>query len=433
MSTPSGTMSTLAAQKKVELVSSIVSTVFWGIVTLSILILLHEGGHFLSARLFGVRVREFMLGLPGPKLSFQLGDTTYGVTAIPLGGYVRIVGMEGDATNDKLEPLLAYVTMKQEGSPQSLYDYFDWSESEITGMLIALADWGAIELTDETWSSLYVPELAENPQALYQFATKDTYVALPFWKRVTILSSGVLVNIICAVVIFTVVLAGWGTYEDQGAVKPVTGGPAQQAGLYPGDDITAINGATVNSFNDITAVVQSYGPNETIELTLMRSQDVLTKTVVLGQNPETKVAYLGVTPELTHVRPGLVGAFAKSFDYVRMTFDAILGFFTPSRFTESVKNSTSIVGISVIASQAVAAGPLEYAWLLAAISLSLGLMNLLPLPPLDGGKIVTEILEKILRRRLPMKLTLGASVAGFVLLFSLMAYLITVDIGRLIP
>lgn len=387
----------------------------------------------MSARLFGVRVREFMLGLPGPKLSFQHGETTYGVTAVPLGGYVRIVGMEGDATNEKIEPLLAYVTMKQEGSLDSLYGYFSWSESELSGMLVALADWGAIELTDDSWKSLYDSQLAEDPKSLYQHATKNTYVALPFWKRITILSSGVLVNIICALIIFTIVLAGWGTYEDRGAVRPVTGGPAQQAGLYPGDDITAINGVTVDSFNDITAVVQSYSPNESVEVTFLRSQDAMTKVVELGENPETKVAYLGVTPELTHVKPSLLGAFVKSFDYMRLTFDAILGFFTPNRFAESIKNSTSIVGISVIASQAVAAGPLEYAWLLAAISLSLGLMNLIPLPPLDGGKIATEILEKILRRRLPMKLTLGASVAGFVLLFSLMAYLITVDIGRLIP
>src|SRR5690349_13259238 len=78
------------------------SAVFWGVVTFSLLVFLHEGGHFLAARLFGVKVHEFMLGLPGPAIRFHTKETTLGVTAIPLGGYVRIAGMEPGAEDDLL-------------------------------------------------------------------------------------------------------------------------------------------------------------------------------------------------------------------------------------------------------------------------------------------------------------------------------------------
>ena len=86
------------------------SAVFWGVLTFSILVVLHEGGHFLTARAFGVHVHEFMIGLPGPAIRFRGKKTDYGITAIPLGGYVRISGMEPGPEEPLLGPALAYVT-----------------------------------------------------------------------------------------------------------------------------------------------------------------------------------------------------------------------------------------------------------------------------------------------------------------------------------
>ncbi len=88
-------------------------TIFWGVITFSLLIVIHEGGHFLSARVFGVKVHEFMLGLPGPAIRIQGKKTTYGVTAIPLGGYVKIAGMEPGPEDPLLGDALAALTRER--------------------------------------------------------------------------------------------------------------------------------------------------------------------------------------------------------------------------------------------------------------------------------------------------------------------------------
>src|SRR5664280_612765 len=87
--------------------------IFWFIITFSILVVLHEGGHFLVARAFGVHVHEFMIGLPGPAIRIHGKKTDYGVTAVPLGGYVRISGMEPGPEDERLGAVLAYVTRRQ--------------------------------------------------------------------------------------------------------------------------------------------------------------------------------------------------------------------------------------------------------------------------------------------------------------------------------
>ncbi len=88
------------------------SALFWGIITFSLLVLIHEGGHFAAARMFGVKVHEFMIGLPGPALRLHGKKTVYGITAIPLGGYVRIAGMEPGPENPLLGPALAAATRR---------------------------------------------------------------------------------------------------------------------------------------------------------------------------------------------------------------------------------------------------------------------------------------------------------------------------------
>ena len=90
----------------------ILITIICLLIVLSVLVFIHEGGHFVTARLFGVRVNEFMLGLPGPKLSFKHNDTRYGVTCVPLGGYAKVCGMEAGAMKPHLPEVLEFVHTK---------------------------------------------------------------------------------------------------------------------------------------------------------------------------------------------------------------------------------------------------------------------------------------------------------------------------------
>jgi regulator of sigma E protease len=106
--------------------------------------------------------------------------------------------------------------------------------------------------------------------------------------------------------------------------------------------------------------------------------------------------------------------------------------FDPRTFTTTVRGVRSVIGVSVMAAEAAAAGPLSYAGLVAMLSLSLGVLNILPLPPLDGGKIALELIERVLGRPLNRTLTLGLNTVGALLLFSLIGYIMFADIARLI-
>jgi regulator of sigma E protease len=124
-------------------------------------------------------------------------------------------------------------------------------------------------------------------------------------------------------------------------------------------------------------------------------------------------------------------SLGQSVRLTGLVFRAIVDLFNPTTFARSVQGVRGPVGISVMAAEAAAAGPLSYAGLIAMLSLSLGVMNILPLPPLDGGKIVLEIAERIIGKPISRSVSLGLSAAGAVLLFSLIGYIMYADIARL--
>lgn len=411
------------------------SAIFWGIVTFSLLIVIHEGAHMFTARAFGVKVHEFFIGLPGPSLSFTHKETRYGVTAIPLGGYVRIAGMEGDVYDPLLEPLLAFITLRQEVTLKDIAQHFSIEEEDALKPLNVLVDWDAIIVLEESslYNASYATEHAENPEELMLKAQEKTFLALSPLKRIIVLSAGVLANIICALVVFSVVLSGWGYYEDLGHVNAVKGGPAALAGVVANDRVIKVDEHRVNNFTDISSTLaQNYHVGDTVKLTVQRSALTKTIPVTLDKNPKTGAPYLGVSSELTHVKPSLPKAIGQSFGYVGMTLKALGEFFNPATFKQATSQSASIVGISVMAAKAASTSALDYAWLIAAISLSLGIMNILPLPPLDGGKVLFEIIGALRRKPVPMKVQIATSLAGFGLLFALVIFLTYNDFARLL-
>ena len=414
--------------------------VIWGLITLSVVVFLHEGGHFLAARLFGVRVHEFMLGLPGPKLSFQRGDTRYGVTAIPFGGYTKTAGMDGDVHNPHLQSVLVSVT--QEGAPVTaaqVAERCQIAEDEAALVLDTLVDWYALtyDAEQQTWTSVFGAEQAADADALFAKAKEHTYLGLPFWKRAVVLLAGILVNVVFAIIVFTVVLSVWGQMTYRGKVNPVAKGPAAAAGLKAGDVITRVNSTKVVSFDDITKALAHLRPGDKVTVVYTSpgkgaSAREQTK-IVLGHNPQDKsVGYLGVEAVAEQVPLSVPHALGQSFSFVKLTVQGILGFFTPGKFTQSVNNSASIVGISVIAAEVAKTSALDYAQLVAAISLSLGLMNLLPIPPLDGGKVIIEGIERLRRKPLSLKANAGVSAVGLLLLVTFMIYVMGHDIFRIV-
>jgi regulator of sigma E protease len=410
--------------------------VFWGLVTFSLLVIIHEGGHFFAARFFGVRVHEFMLGLPGPALRWRSKRTgiSYGVTAIPLGGYVRIAGMEPGAEDELLGPALKAVAVAGTLDADGLAYGLQVPVDRAVTLLTTLDDWNSIEKvkdTDGVYRSLVTADSSTDPAELIGTERASTYRGLPTWKRIVVLAMGVIMNLVTAVLLFTVTLSAFGYQQPSLVLANVEpSSPAVAAGLRAGDRLTAMDGQKVGDWPALLALIEKSAAGRQVSVAFVRGGKPMTVQATLGSREGR--AFLGVRATIETVRLSVPAALGQSFIWMGMIFVAIGQFFDPSTFQQSVSGARSVVGISLETARAASQGPLPYIWMVALLSLSLGVMNILPIPPLDGGKIAVEIVERIMRRPLPRAVSLGLSLAGALLLFSLIGYLMYADVARMV-
>jgi regulator of sigma E protease len=410
--------------------------IFWGLLTFSLLVVIHEGGHFFAARRFGIRVHEFMLGLPGPSLKWRSkkSGTYYGATAIPLGGYVRIAGMEPGAEDELLGSALKVAAEAGTVDADRLADALQIGHDRAVSLLVTLDDWGSIE-KDPAEQGRYRALVTADPDTdsaeLLSSERIHTYRGLKTWQRVTVLSMGVLMNLITAILLFTVTLSVFGIPEATLRIDTVEkASPAARAGLKAGDVIAAIDGAKVKDWQAFLTDLGKRKPGDTIRLTVSRSRTPVTVTAILAES--AKRPFLGVRAKVENVRPDPLAALGMSLQWTGLVFVGVAQFFNPATFQQSVQGARSVVGISVETARAASAGALQYVWIVALLSLSLGVVNILPIPPLDGGKIAMELVERVMRKPIPRAVSLGVSLVGALLLFSLIGYLMFSDVARMV-
>lgn len=351
----------------------IVSMILYLTIVLSVLVFVHEGGHYLAARAFGVRVTEFMLGLPGPSIGFTKNGTRFGVTAVPLGGYAKVCGMEPGEENPHIEAALAFAYERGTVYADDLAAELDISLDDACEVLYVLEDWGClvgpkksdehnifrtraiqdkkrgIDLAEGT------PRPFDDAHELYLGERKQTYRALPFWKRSVILLAGIFMNLVVAIVFLVIAYSviGVDILDEAGVVQ-------QHITLTPWESIQA-----------------------------------------------------GVT-------------------YIGMVVQAVAGLFNPATAAETVSGSTSIMGMAVMSKMYADAGFAMFLQFMAMISVSLGIMNLLPIPPLDGGRFVIEIFQKISRKTVGYKAMNYLSIAGMTLFIGFFIIMLNQDIQRFI-
>jgi len=412
------------------------AALFWGVLTFSLLIVLHEGGHFLAARAFGVKVHEFMLGLPGPALRWRSkrSGVVYGVTAIPLGGYVRIAGMEPGPEDELLGSALAALVDGRAVDAADLAAALGVPKERAASLLVTLEDYGAAEQVPDTEQdrALVSREAGESDSDMLARVRKGVYRGQPTWKRVTILAMGVLVNIVSAILILTLALSLLGVPTAIPKVKELSaGGAAISSGLKVGDTVTALGSTKITSWTQLTTLLKAAKPGTPVTVTVQRGAETLSFTLTPLPRPGGG-ALLGIVADTRNVPMSVVEAIKQSLVMTGAVFVAIAHFFDPRYFAESLQGARSVVGISYEVANAASEGPLAYAWMISLLSLSLGVMNILPIPPLDGGKIAVEAIEAVLRRPIPRKLSLAFSVVGTLLLFSLIFYLMYADVLRYI-
>lgn len=453
-------------------VLSAVSAIFWGLILLSVLVFIHEGGHFIAARALGIRVTEFFLGLPCRwRLSHtsRTRGTSYGVTPLLLGGYTLVCGMDGQMT-DLLAPALALVQERGRVSVSDAACALGCSTDEVLEAFATLTDWASIE-------GYYDPALGEHPgQSDYPqaFQTRErdgqgltrfdrgndfdapgataagephplpgspdealdrershTYVGHGFWGRCLVLVSGVAINILCGFLLVVAVLslAGIPMVSDEPLVGAVEqGSAAEAAGLVAGDRIISVAGVPVEGWGDLVERIQDQAQApDGFQITYEHDGQDHTADV-----PTLDGETLGIQAATETVRLPVDKAFQVSGRYVATTASYIAQLLQPAHVGEIVSNSSSVVGISVMAGEAASQGFSSLALLAAAVSLSLGFMNLLPIPPLDGGKVLIELIQVIIRRPLSLKVQAAISYVGIALFVLLFFVLLRQDIIRFV-
>ncbi len=407
-------------------------TALWGILTFSILIVLHEMGHFLAARAFGVKVHEFMLGLPGPALRLRTKNMVWGVTAVPFGGYVRIAGMEPGEEDALLGDALVAIRDHGPLGIAELRRILDVGDERAESILRSLEEWKAIVPDERGSYALAVDgEVGGRDAAgLLDTARSVTYRGQSTWKRIVILAMGVVTNLVVAVVTLTVFFSIWGYVDLTTRIDSISEeSPASAADIRVGDRLLAVDGETFADWDRFQIILATTQPGDEVTITLDRDGDRLDVPVTLAEREGH--GFLGVGPTAIPVEhPGLWESTRQSLRYLGLVARSIGDLFTPAKFAGTVKTFTGPIGVSVLAQDAARSGPLAFAALMAMLSLSLGLMNILPLPPLDGGKIALELVERVVGRPLPRTVTIAFSAVGAVLLFSLIGYVMFQDIMR---
>jgi len=364
---------------------------------LGLLILVHEFGHYLTAKILGIRVEEFSVGFGRYLVSRRWGETVYGISLVPLGGYVRVTGMHEEDFQARVDAV--------RGSAESRKD----AESRITGA-----------------SAIGNAEVAETPP-------ERRYYLRPVWQRITFISSGVFMNVVAAFVLMLLV-AVFGYYQPTTTIEQVEkDSPAHIAGIEAGDQILGVAGERVNKWQEAQETILDH-PQEDVEILIERGGTELILRARLDTRQEGQGGYLGVAPgvEKMHPGPGASVRFAAERTYAlfAMTVQGISMMITGEAEVTGEGGIAGPVGIVSMSSQAVKGG--YFLSLLAFISVQLSILNMLPLLPLDGGHVAVNLVEKVLGRRVSLKTFESVSMVGIALFLFLVVVATGNDVGRLL-
>ena len=340
-------------------------TILACIFVFGILVTVHEFGHFITAKLTGMKVEEFSIGF-GPNIyQQQEGETLYSLRMLPLGGYNKIAGMDPDDPDDPDDP-------------------------------------------------------------------ERGFNAKPVTSRMLVILAGSLMNILLPVVIFFGLFLAFGMDVPQN--KPVLGQiiegyPAEQSGLKEGDRILSINGKPVHEWLDIRKNIADSGM-QPIPFEIQRDTEKLTITVTPGVNPETGKPFIGVVSSLKNVRLNPVQAAVAS---VSATKNIIKNMYASLYHMVTGKTKAEFsgpVGVAKMAGEVAHKGFDRLMQFTAMLSLNLAIINLLPLPALDGGHFLILLIEAVTGHKLGKTAMQNIQKVGVAMILALTIFATFKDLTR---
>lgn len=351
------------------------TTLFSFIVVIGIIVFVHEFGHFIAAKLSGVRVEIFSLGFPPKMIGKKIGDTEYQLAWIPLGGFVKMTGMIDESMDDDFDP--------------------------------------------------------EDPMC---------FVAQPFYKRAFIITAGVIMNFILGFVIYTGITwsEGVGTITENIIDQVVPGSIAEVGGILPGDRIIEVDGVQVTSWEELTQEIRN-NPGEEINVKWMRDDIEYSELLIPEPRPSLNfktgrrdtVGQLGIGG-LIEVEPvsfiSSIGyGFTKVIGILELNYISVKWLVTGQA---KIRELSGPIGIAKMSGDSVRSGFAVFFGFIAYISISIGFLNILPIPMLDGGHLFFMIIEAIIRRPIPEKVKMNLMKVGLAALLLLIIVVSYHDIVR---
>ena len=402
------------------------------IVGLVLLVFLHELGHFSVALAVGMRPRAFYVGFPPALVKVRWRGIDYAIGSIPLGGYVRIPGMHRPAGGD-LEAFMAPALHEQPSlAPVVQRVRRELDDGDLAGARTHLPELeSAIEQADLTRSARRSAERAY--REVEEGTGSDAYWRQATWKRIAVIAAGPAANVLVAFVIFTAVyLTGAPTSIPSNEVAAVEAHtPAAAAGMRKGDRVVAVDGTPAKTFEAVSRLIRgSHG--RPITVTVDRGGELVTlgprKTITLDGH---RIWGFEASTELVSYPLGHSARLAASDckQVVTGTFGAFGSLF----HRHGQAQLTSTVGIVRISAAALKVGFNYYLQIVGLVSMSLALLNLLPLLPLDGGHILFSIIEAVRRRALAREVYERVSVIGFALIILIWVIALQHDLGSNAP
>jgi len=332
------------------------------ILGLSLLVVIHEGGHFLVARLCRMRVERFSVGFGPPIASFKRGETVYQIAPIPFGGFVQITGL--------------------------------------------------------------------NPHEEFDHSDPYVYPNRPAWMRLATLVAGPAANYVAAVIIMFSLLVSYGVPKRDKVLKLEPNSPAVAAGFQPDDVLVEAEGTPLTVDSSIRTIIQSKGENP-LHVKVRRGEQTVPLVVTPKKDPSGTYLiglHFGPGADFTALPVGEAIAKATLFP-VTFSVDILDNLW--KMVTRQVKAELSgPIGIAKQIAHAAKAGALDYFFLIANLSVYLGLFNLLPVPALDGGRALVILVASVLRRRVNPKVEASVHTVGLVVLLGLMIIVSIKDVVK---
>lgn len=355
-------------------------TIIAFLLVLSILVLIHELGHYLTAKKLGIKVEEFGIGFPPRVFGKKIGETLYSINLLPIGGFVKLYG-----------------------------------EDEAGG--------GKIGKSGEVAKDI-----------------NRAFFARPLWQRMLVVTAGVIMNFILAVVIISTLFATQGVAlpTDKVVITEVSSSsPADLAGIKEEDQVIEINNAKITSTEIFISETQK-NKGQKVEVVLLRDGKSVSVTLTPRENPPEGEGAMGVAITNIEIKKypwwqapwyGTIEAGKFSLLIAQGLASMVADFVTTGAKPEGVAGP---IGVAQLTGEAVKVGPAAILWFTALLSLNLAVLNILPIPALDGGRFFFMIIELLTRRKVSPRYEAIAHGVGLVLLLGLMVLITVLDVSRLI-